>query len=202
MRKQPIFPMLAFAAAIIAGCQSKQEINYLPLTQSGMFSASSDALKKLNITEPEIAQVAALKSAGMSDDMCVALFTAARDRHHSFSSAAPAKNLYGAGFTDEQILAMAKNDQLDIVGGEAVMLHLIGLSDSAAQTVLKRRMSGLPTMSAAEIGRLKNTQLTEREILARIENGMTDAQADAEATAREKGRAHSGTGFVRVHGRR
>jgi hypothetical protein len=38
--------------------------------------------------------------------------------------------------------------------------------------------------------------------VARIQNGVTDAQADAEAAAREKARAHSGTGFVRVHGRR
>ena len=129
------------------------------------------------------------------------LFTAAHDHHHSFSSAAAAKNLNGAGFTDAQILAMAKNDQLDIVGGDAVMYRLIGLSDPTVQILLQRRLSGLPTMSAAEIGRLKNTQLTEHEILARIDNGMTDAQADAEATAREKDRTHSGTGFVRVHGR-
>jgi len=59
-------------------------------------------------------------------------------------------------------------------------------------------MNGLPTLSSAEIGRLKNTQLSEKEIMARVENGMTDVQADAEASAREKGRAHSGTGFVRI----
>jgi hypothetical protein len=49
---------------------------------------------------------------------------------------------------------------------------------------------------------LKKHGLSEKEIVARIQNGVTDAQADAEAAAREKARAHSGTGFVRVHGRR
>ena len=106
-----------------------------------------------------------------------------------------------AGFTDDQILAIAKNDQLDALSGDAVMLRLIGLSDPTVQLLLQRRMKGLPTMSSAEIGRLKNTELSEKEIVARIENGMTDAQADAEAAAREKAFAHSGTGFVRARAR-
>jgi hypothetical protein len=44
--------------------------------------------------------------------------------------------------------------------------------------------------------------LTERQILERVNQGMTDAQADKEATAREAARNHSGTGFVRLRGRR
>jgi hypothetical protein len=53
-----------------------------------------------------------------------------------------------------------------------------------------------------QIGRLKNTGLTEKQIMERINEGMTDAQADKEATMREAVRNHSGTGFVRLHGRR
>ena len=99
-------------------------------------------------------------------------------------------------------MAIARKDQLDALSGDAVMLRLIRLSDPTVQMILQRRMNGLTTMSSAEIGRLKNTGLTEKEIVARIQNGMTDTQADAEAAARENARAHSGTGFVRVHGRR
>jgi hypothetical protein len=82
------------------------------------------------------------------------------------------------------------------------MLRLIGLSDPTVQLLLQRRIKGIPTLSSAEIGRLKNTQLSEREIVARVENGMTDAQADAEASVRERDIAHHGTGFVHAHGRR
>jgi len=57
-------------------------------------------------------------------------------------------------------------------------------------------------MGSAQIGRLKNTGLTERQILERVKQGMTDAQADKEASLREAVRNHSGTGFTRVHGRR
>jgi len=82
------------------------------------------------------------------------------------------------------------------------MLRLVGLSDSTVDLILHRRLRGQRTMGSAEIGRLKNTGLTEKQILERINQGMTDAQADKEAAFREATRNHSGTGFQRVHGRR
>jgi hypothetical protein len=63
-------------------------------------------------------------------------------------------------------------------------------------------LKGQPTLSSAEIGRLKNTGLTEKQILERINQGMTDAQADKEASLREATRNHANTGFVRTRGRR
>jgi len=186
----------------LAGCKSHPLTDYRPLDQAGMWSSSMEDLKKLDVDDAEIAQVVALKHAGVNDDMCVSLVQAAHDHHHPFASAAAASSLNGAGFNDEQILAIASKDQLDALSGDAVMLRLVGLSDPTVEWILQRRMKGLPTISGAEIGRLKNTGLTEKEIIARIENGMTDSQADAEAFAREKARAHAGTGFVRVRGRR
>jgi hypothetical protein len=57
-------------------------------------------------------------------------------------------------------------------------------------------------MSSAQIGRLKNTGLTEKQILERINSGVTDAVANKEAAFREATRNHANTGFVRTHGRR
>jgi hypothetical protein len=57
-------------------------------------------------------------------------------------------------------------------------------------------------MDTAEIGRLKNTGLTEKQILERIDGGMTNAQADKEAASREAARNHAHTDFVRVRGRK
>jgi hypothetical protein len=56
-------------------------------------------------------------------------------------------------------------------------------------------------MSVNAIAELKNTGLSEKEIVYRIQNGMTDAQAMAEATARQKSMAHN-TGFRSNRGRR
>jgi hypothetical protein len=202
MRKLQYFLEILVLAGSLAGCQSHPLADYRPLDKAGMWSGNLQEMRKLNPSDAEIAQVVALKDAGVSDELCLGLVDAAHAHQHPFANAAAAKSLNGANFADEQILAIAKNDQLDTISTDAVMLRLIGLSDPMIQILLQRRMKGLPTLSSAQIGRLKNTQLSEKEIMARIEHGMTDAQADAEASAREKGRAHSGTGFVRVHGRR
>jgi hypothetical protein len=202
MTKLPSLLIPLVLSAILAGCHSQPLTDYRPLDKAGMWSGSMEELKKLNPSESEIAQIVALKNAGVNDELCLGLVNAAHAHHHPFTSAAAAKSLNGANFTDAQILAVAKSDQLDAISADAVMYRLIGLSDPTVQILLQRRLRGLPTLSGAEIGRLKNTQLSEQEILARIDNGMTDAQADAEASAREKNRNHSGTGFVRVRGRR
>jgi hypothetical protein len=194
--------MLLLLPVLLAGCKSHPLTDYRPLDRAGMWSSSMQDLKKLNVNDAEVTQLVSLKNAGVSDDMCVSLVQAAHDHQHPFASAAAAASLNRAGFSDEQILSIARNDKLDSLSGDAVMLRLIGLTDPTVQMILQRRMKGLTTMSSAEIGRLKNTGLSEKEIVGRIQSGMTDAQADAEAAAREKARAHSGTGFVRVHGRR
>ena len=190
--------------------------DYRALDKAGMWTSGMEEVRKLNVSDAEVTQLVALKNAGLDDEMCIALVAAAHGHQHPFASAESAKRLNSAGYTDEQILAIAKNDKLDTLSGDAVMLrealvNLVdnaltyvgaGLTDSNVQMLLQRRMKGLPTLSSAEIARLKNTQLSEKEIMARIENGMTDAEADAEASARAKAQAHSGTGFVRTRGRR
>jgi hypothetical protein len=194
--------MIPLLAASVAGCNSHPLTDYRQLDKAGMWSSGLEELKKLNVNDAEVGQLITLKNSGLGDDMCVALVSAAHNHHHPFNSASAARSLNSAGFSDDQILAIAKNDQLDSLSGDAVMLRLIGLSDPTVQLLLQRRMKGIPTLSSAEIGRLKNTQLSEREIVARVESGMTDAQADAEASVRERDIAHHGTGFVHAHGRR
>jgi hypothetical protein len=202
MRKHTPVALLLSLPIFLASCNSHPLTDYRTLDKAGMWTGGLEELKKLNVSDPEVAQLVTLKNAGVSDDMCVALVSAAHAHQHPFASAAAARSLNGAGFADEQILAIANSDKLDALSGDAVMLRLIGLSDPTIQMLLQRRINGLPTLSSAEIGRLKNTHLSEKEIVARIQNGMTDAQADAEAAAREKAFAHSGTGFVHTRSRR
>ena len=156
----------------------------------------------MNTSDTEVAQLVKVKQAGIGDDACVTLITEAHKRQHLFSSADSAVNLARAGYPEPVILEIARTDQLDIISGDAVMLRLIGLSDSAVDLILHRRLKGQATMSSAEIGRLKNTGLTEKQILERINQGMTDAQADREASLREATRNHANTGFVRTRGRK
>ncbi len=185
-----------------SGCDKHPLTDYRPLDQAGMWSSSAEQLKMLNTSDDEVAHLVKLKQAGITDDGCVTLVTDAHQHEHPFASADSAINLVRAGYAEPVILEIAKTDQLDIISGDAVMLKLVGLSDSSVDMILHRRLKGQRTMSSAEIGRLKNTGLTEKQIIERINSGMTDAQADKEAAFREATRNHSGTGFQRVHGRR
>jgi hypothetical protein len=186
----------------MSGCHQHPLTDYRPLDQAGMWSSSVEQLKTLNTSDQEVAQLVRLKQAGITDDACVTLISGAHQRQHLFTSADSAINLAGAGYSEPVILEIAKTDQLDIISGDAVMLKLVGLSNSAVDFILHRRLKGQRTMSSAEIGRLKNTGLTEKQIIERINLGMTDAQADKEAALREATRNHANTGFVRTRGRR
>jgi hypothetical protein len=57
-------------------------------------------------------------------------------------------------------------------------------------------------LTSEQISRLKNTGMSEKQILEIIDRGMTDAQAETFITQLEANRNHSNTGFVRVRGRR
>ncbi len=192
----------AFVLFRISGCQQHPLTDYRPLDQAGMWSSNVEQLKALNTSDAEVAQLVKLKQAGISDDACVTLISGAHQHQHLFTGADSAVNLMRAGYSESLILEIAKTDQLDVISGDAVMLRLVGLSDSAVDWILHRRLQGQPTLNSAEIGRLKNTGLTEKQILERINQGMTDAQADKEASLREATRNHSNTGFVRLHARR
>ena len=187
---------------LLSGCQKHKQPDYSPLDQSGMWASSLDQLKKLNVNDKEIAQLAKLKQSGASDDLCLALFKMAHDHQHEFNSADPAIELSRAGYADQQILAMAQSDQIDMLSGEAVTLKLMGLSNPTVQAIIDRRTRGLPTLTSEQIGRLKNTGLSEKQIVELINEGLTPEQAEAQVARREAARNHSNTGFVRVQGRR
>ncbi len=184
------------------GCDQHLLTDYRPLDKSGMWSSSVEQLKTLNTSDTEVEQLTKMKQSGVSDDTCVTVISDAHNHQHPFASADSAVNLMRAGYNEAVILEMTKADQLDKLSGDAVMLRLVGLSDPAVDAILHRRMKGQRTLSSAEIGRLKNTGLTENQIMERVNRGMTDAEADKEAALREATRNHSNTGFTRVHGRR
>ena len=200
MKLRVVLPGLC--ALLLTGCHQHPLTDYRPLDQAGMWSSGLEDLKRLDTSDSEVAQLVKVKQARLSDDACVALVAAAHERKHPFVSGDSTANLAAAGYTEDQILEIAKADQLDSISGDAVALRLIGLSDGFVQFVLKRRLQKIPTLDMPQIARLKNTGLTEAQIMEKIKAGMTDAQADREVTVREANRNHAGTGFVRVHGRK
>ena len=181
-----------------AGCETGPKVNYLPLENAGFSSTTVAQLKKLHVTDGEIPQIVKVKRLGFSDDSCLVMVKDARTHQHAFSSGDSASNLIGAGYTEQDVLNMAQSDQLDSISAEAITLKLLGLSESTVQRLVSRHLQGQPTLSSPEIGRLKNTGITEKQILEYINEGMTDEQAEREVAARESKRNHANTGFVRT----
>jgi hypothetical protein len=194
--------LLGVAAILLSGCQKHVQTDYTALDQSGMWSSTLDEVKALKPSDLEITQLTKLKHAGASDDLCLALLKAARAHNHEFSNADSAMDLSRAGYTDAQILAMAQSDQIEILSGEAVTLKLIGLSNPTVQEIMQRRIQGLPTLTSEQIGRLKNTGMSEKQILEIVNQGLSDQEAESLIAKREAVRNHSNTDFVRVRGRR
>jgi hypothetical protein len=194
--------LLGACVLLVGGCNTHPLTDYRPLDKVGMWSSNIEQLKGLNISDQEVAQVSRLKQSGISDDACVELVTTAHAHQHPFMSGDSAASLAGAGFSDQQILEIARADQLDAISLDAVTLKLIGISDATVSVVLRRHLAGKPVMSSPEIAKLKNTGMPERQILERINAGESDAQADKEIHAREATRNHANTSFVAVRGRR
>jgi hypothetical protein len=196
------FILVVCVLMVAGGCGHRLLADYRPLVKAGMSSSSIEQLKKMDIAEAETAQLVSAKQAGITDDTCVALVAAAHQHHRAFTSADAVNSLAGASFTEAQILEIARADKLDTLSGDAVTLRLIGLSDSTVQNLLQRHLKEEPTLSSGEIARMKNAGLSESQVLERINQGMTDEEAEKEVNARMTARNHYGTGFVRIHGRR
>lgn len=186
---------------LLGGCNSHPLTDYRAASEAGFYSGTIEELKKLNASDAEVAELVKLKNAGVSEDTMVGLVRIAHEHQHSFMNTEAVRNLAGANFSDARILQIAQTDKLDSIGGDAVMLHVIGLSDPTVQMLLDRRLRGTPTLSINAIAELKNTGLSEKDIVYRIQNGMTDSQAMAEASARKKAVAHN-TGFRSNRGRK
>lgn len=200
MRKSLLFvTLLGFA---LAGCKAKPKIDYTALDQSGMWTSNLAQIKKMNVSAAEVAELTKLKRAGASDPLCLSVLKAARDHNHEFTSGDSVISLSSAGYSDVQILEMAQADKLDDLSSDAVMLKLIGLSNSTVQIVIQRREQGLPTLTSAQIGRLKNIGESETKILEVINQGLSDQQAETYVAKLESARNHSHTDFVRNRGRR
>jgi len=193
---------LSLMAVSLAGCKTQPKIDYTALDQSGMWSTNLAQIKKMNVSGAEVAELTKLKRAGASDPLCLSLLKAARDHNHEFTSGDSVIELSSAGYTDAQILEMAQADKLDALSSDAVMLKLIGLSNSTVQIIIQRREQGLPTLTSAQIGRLKNIGESEKKILELIYQGLSDQQAEAYVARLESARNHAHTDFVRTRGRR
>jgi hypothetical protein len=160
-----------------------------------MYFSNVEQLRQLGVADSEVPQLISVRQAGVSDESCVEFVRIAHMRHQPFTDGQAIAGLINAGVDEKSVLELARLNQLGLWAGEALALRLSGLSDQVILTVARRRAASQPVLSSVKVSALKNAGLNEAQILADINSGTSDEQADKIIAARNY--AAGGHSFVR-----
>jgi hypothetical protein len=198
-RISPAF-VLAGALFLLAGCGKVRQANMSPLDAVGMHPDSLEQLQRYQVSTDEVQQILIVGRAGMSEQGCVELVGIARSRHRAFAEGDAIAGLLGTGMKENSIIQLVQLDQLSPFAGEAAAMRLAGLSEDLILDVARRRAKGQAVLAGARLAELKDAGYSNAQLVAMLDRGMTDKQAD-EAIARHD-YAVGGHSFVRQRGRR
>jgi hypothetical protein len=159
-----------------------------------MWLDSVPDLKNLAVSNAEIGELNKAHEAGLSDPSTVVLIKYARQRQQPFADGQPIADLLRAGSSEETVLELARLNQLGIWAGQAAAMRLAGLSDKIILAVAHRRSQNLPVLSGEKLGELRNTGVSDAEILDMIQKGTSEKDASSFIAQRE--RAAGGHRFV------
>ncbi len=190
---------LGLAVLVVPGCKRLHRTDTRPLDQAGMWFESIEELRKLDVTDTEVAELAKARQAGISDTGCIELVRIARGRKQLFSSVDAIAGLRRVGVSEPTVLELARLDQLGLWAGEAQAMRLAGLSDQILLAVARRRAAGQPVPSGPALAKLKDAEMSEAEMLDLIGRGITDEQIQQWLDTRRRQAASAG--FVRYHRR-
>jgi hypothetical protein len=181
--------MLVACAAMLcaSGCHSIPPVDTKPLDTAGMSYDSIQQLKALNVTAPEVAQIAAARGSGFSDVSCVAVVSIYRGRNQPFDAGDDIAGLVRAQVAESTIVELAKLDQLGLASGEFQATRLAGLSDAIVLEVARHRAAGQPVPAGATLANLKNAGVRELTLLELARHGVPDSQAAAILAFRRRG---------------
>jgi hypothetical protein len=191
---------LAILGLALGGCRHIRSTDMSPLDKAGMYFNSVEQLRQLGVNDAEVQQLVAARQGGVSDRACIELVRIAHGRHQPFSTASVVVGLIQAGLQENTVIELARLNQLALWAGEAQAMKLAGLSDSVILAVARRRAAHQPVLSGSKVAELQNAGLSETQLLAEVDRGISDSQADAIITQRTN--AAGGHYFVRQTRRR
>ncbi|MGC2420787.1 MAG: hypothetical protein WA405_03955 [Candidatus Acidiferrales bacterium] len=144
-------------------------------------------LRGLGINDSEVAQIAQAKQGGLSDDGCVEIEKIFRGRGQNFDAGGAVAGLFGAGMSEDDVLAIARLGQLGFGAGELQAMRLAGLSDSIILEVARHRAESKPVLSGASLAMMQNTGMRESTLLKLTQLGVPDSEAGAILSSRRHG---------------
>jgi hypothetical protein len=184
------FPASLLVAALIvgaAGCHQMMPLDTKPLDSAGMSYDTIQELKSLQITAPEVTELAKARAGGYSDAGCVDTVKIFRSRNQPFDTGDTIAGLIRAGVSEDTILELAKMNQLGLGSGEFQAMKLAGLSDAIILEVARHRAAAMPVLAGASLAELKNSGLRQSTLLELARRGIPDSQADAIVSSRRHG---------------
>lgn len=172
---------------MIIGCRRAQPLDTAALDNSGM---NYDVIKQLNalrITPAEVTEIATARQAGFPDASCLEAVKIYRAAGKPFDAGDAIAGLVQVGMTNDDILELARMNQLGPDVGELQAIRLLGLSDAVVLEVARHHQQGTPVLSGASLGRLKNTGMRAGTLLTLVQRGVPDSQVNAIISARRHG---------------
>jgi hypothetical protein len=174
------------AALCIGGCQRFHHTDTQPLSKSGFWSDTIQKLRDMNVGDSEVTELIKLRDAGYSDDDCVEFVRLARAQKQMFTSGDRAAGLLRSGLAEPTVMELARLNMMDSWAGDAQTIRLAGFSDKVVLAVAHRRADHEPVASAASLVELKNTDVTEQQVLDMISRGLTDEQVGQKVAAHKQ----------------
>ncbi len=181
------YAVLVALAFSVAGCHSIPPVDTRPLDTAGMSYDAIQELKALQISTPEVAEIARARQGGFSDANCVDILKLFRDRKQPFNDGDAIAGLVRAQVGEDTILELAKLNQLDLGSGDFQAMRLAGLSDAIILEVARHRAAGKPVLAGASLAGLKNVGVRESTLLELARRGIPDSQANAIIAFRRHG---------------
>jgi hypothetical protein len=169
--------LLLLVSLLSAGCQRVQPINTQSLDTAGMGYGAVTQLKALKITEPEVAQIATARQAGLTDEGCVQVMQIYTSRKQLFDAGDAIAGLLGAGASENLVIKLARLNQLGLGAGELEAMRLAGLSDDILLAVAQHHAAGEAVLSGASLAGMKNLGMGSSTLLELAERGVPDSSA-------------------------
>jgi len=174
----PILGLFVLAAAA-GGCKKLHITDTTPLDAVGLNYSSIQDLRGLKITDAEVAELVKVKHAGISDKGCVELVRIARNSNQHFADGDAIMGLRQVDMSEDDVIELARLNQLGLQAGEEQAMRLAGLSDSVVLALARRRAERKPALSGAALAELKNAGMSQSAMLTLLDRGVTDKQVNA-----------------------
>lgn len=183
------FARLILLIAVLAflGCHNIPPVDTAPLDSAGMSYDAIQQLKAIQVTTPEVVQIAKARQGGFSDEACVEVVRIFRERNQSFDAGDAVVGLVQAGVSESTIVELGRLNQLGVTSGELQAMRLAGLSDAIILEVARHHAAGQPVLAGASLATLKNVGVRESTLLELARHSIPDSQTSAILAFRRHG---------------